>query len=147
MRITDLGHHVWIGDFEACDQRSAEFPRVIHIWSRENFAEKRACTLCVAGATDGLVLEMTEGDPLSAHVLDGIAEYARPIQPLFVHCAGGVCRSATVALVCKIARGCEPFTAIHEMYKTLWTNLGYTPLFLYEPMRDILNWWAQRQEQ
>lgn len=147
MSVVDVGHGVFIGDFGGCDERGATFPLCVHIWSQLNVTEGRACRVCkgVAQRADkGLSIEWTEGQPLAkmSVPLHEVVAYLRRPGDVLIHCAGGACRSPTIALLTKLARGDGPWGAIgHICYRT-WEERGFVPTFLPDPTGDVVRWWS-----
>jgi hypothetical protein len=147
MRYADVGHGVWVGEYTACDEHGHEFPLVIHIWKPENWSEKRFCKR-LHGSTDsrmgrGIAIKWAEGDRLfeiKPYSIEQIAAYAKQKGNIFVHCAGGVCLSLSLALVCKVARGCDIFDAIRDVYKGIWPSYGCPPNYTAKTIEDIERW-------
>lgn len=108
MHFTNVGDNVWVGDFKSCNAYLKDFPLSIHIWRESNRGENRLCQRVLGGEPgEGLSVKWREGEPLSALSLpfETIMQYASRQGRLLIHCAGGVCRSTTLAVAPKIVRG------------------------------------------
>lgn len=97
--LADVGTDVWIGDWNSCDQLLDDYDLSIHIWRDENVIDNMVCKQVLNNTRKGLVVKYREKDPLNtvSISLREVAYYASQDGKLLVHCAGGVCRSATLA--------------------------------------------------
>ena len=146
MRFAHVGHDVWVGEWTACDAHSNEFPLQIHLWKPYNWKEKRFCKRCHASTEthngSGMAIEWVEGQRLAqmSVTVEEVAEYAKQPGKLFIHCAGGVCRSTTLCIVSKVARGANVFDAIRDIYSNLWDQYGNPPDWCTKTIEDVLHW-------
>lgn len=145
MRLSSVGDDVWVGDFRACDERSGEFGRVIHLWRESNRAEGRLCRHVASGTPPGLAAYWREWEPLATLSVPfpDLMEYARGPGRLLVHCAGGICRSATIAVAAKVARGRCPSHAVGDVYRGLWAAHGYCPCLPDPTLAEVFAWAAR----
>lgn len=137
--LTDVGTNVWVGDFLSCNDRLHDFDLSIHIWRNANVGENRICNRVKNNLDKGIVVKYRENDPLhtmSVPIRD-VVQYASQEGKLLVHCAGGVCRSTTLALIAKMARGCDKYQAISDIYKGTWETYRYTPELYNHVVKDI----------
>jgi hypothetical protein len=74
-----------------------------------------------------------------------VAEFARRPGRLLVHCAGAVCRSPTLAIAAKVARGRDVMDAIRDLWSGLWEGYSEPPILMPDPMRELLNWADSRK--
>lgn len=144
--IVDVGHGVFIGDFAACDASGDSFPLCVHVGSQLNLTEGRACRV-YTGASDradkGLSVEWSEGQPLArmSVPLEEVVAYVRRPGNVLIHCAAGACRSPTIALLAKVARGADPWEAVAAIFRRTWEGRGFPPHFTSDPTADVLRWW------
>ncbi len=142
MRLVDLGKDIWLGDLHACDERSSEFPHVIHCWRDQHFEhhscdhvrERRRAGLPMNSVeyTDdgGLLIKCVELQELPVGVPHQLAAYVRNnTGPIFIHCAAGENRSPTLAVLALVARGmamdealCAVWRAVRSYGGVLFTN-------------------------
>lgn len=139
--VAYVGHEIWIGNVEACDQDHVSHELSIHIRHHKK-AVPLPCRRSTNSSSEGLFLCYDDGDPLTAASvpLESIAAYARRVGRLFVHCGWGLCRSPTIALLCKVARGADPFSAMADIGRGLWEGYEAAPQFHSVPVIDILRW-------
>ncbi len=151
MRLVDCGDDVWLGDFQACDAHLTEFDLAIHIWRPTNEREGRLCQVTrdsrTGKNTSQLVLLYREGEPLSkaSISIDEIAAYARRPGKLLAHCAAGAYRGPTLAILAKVARGCDPFTATADVARALHT-VGEGNLFGNHGVKAIYDFAVKQKE-
>lgn len=141
MHFADLGNNVWIGDFKSCNKHLKEFDLSIHIWRDENITENRVCRRFKDGIDHGIVVKYREADPIKTMSLSlrDIANYASQDGRLLIHCAGGVCRSATLCLVAKMARGRNRYKAIADIYSGMWETYHHAPELYCHIVGDIFD--------
>lgn len=115
--LCDCGDGVWVGAKVACDEQRSKFDRVIHFW-RDDAPESSCEYVHDSGRDDGrnLLIHWKEVNPVEAvealiPSLAEIVEFAKPAGRLLIHCNAGMTRSPTIALACKIDRGCDPVRA------------------------------------
>jgi hypothetical protein len=137
--LASVGHDIYVGNYQACDESLDSFPLSIHI-QRNRDADRR-CKRFLTGTGPGLVVSWREEEPLDklSVSLDEIRAYAKQPGELIVHCHGGVCRSTQLALVCKIARGCDPYTAIGDIHRGLKADRNTAVLWNLENVKAILD--------
>lgn len=146
MRFADVGDDVWVGDWKACDAHSQGFPLQVHVWKPYNWKERRFCRRCHAStetyAGAGMAVRWEEGQRLAqmSVPVGEVSGYCRQPGKLFVHCAGGICRSTTLCLVAKVSRGRDVFDAVRDMYSRLWDHYGTPPDWRTKTIEDVLKW-------
>lgn len=147
-RFADVGGNVWVGDVDACAAHADRFPRRVHVWRGRDRDEGRVCRFHPGGDPDGMLVSWREGEGLDAMrpTFAEVRDYLARDEPTLIHCKGGVCRSATLAVVAKVLRGRDVFDAIADVYRGLWA--GYRePAWLETPtMRDVLAWAERRRD-
>jgi hypothetical protein len=115
-RLAAVGDRIYVADFTFCDSYAKTFPNIVHISSDKDRADGRACRVCATGDGPGFIVRWSEGQSLSAMSvpLDEVAAFARRPGRLLVHCSGAVCRSPTLAIAAKVARGRDVMDAIRR---------------------------------
>jgi hypothetical protein len=146
-RLAAVGDRIYVADFTFCDSYAKTFPNIVHISSDKDRADGRACRACATADGPGLIVRWSEGQPLSAMSvpLAEVAEFARRPGRLLVHCAGAVCRSPTLAIVAKVARGRDVLDAIRDVIGGVWEGYGEPTWLMPEPMRGLLTWADSRK--
>jgi hypothetical protein len=141
MNLACVGHDIFVGNSDACDGSRGDFDRVIHIRYPGQVEGPGLCR-CREGGPDDLVIEYSDTMSLTtASVpLGRVSEFARQPGTLLIHCAAGICRSPTYAVLAKIARGCDPFDAYRDVPKGLWEGYRTAPLLHHDPLGEILAW-------
>ena len=111
LTFTDVGHNIFISHRDACDHWQDK-EHVIHIW-RDDMPGGNSCNAINAGDARGLVINYKDGESLlNADVNMGrIADFFRGTDPILVHCTVGQTRSPTIAVIGKVVRGTDPYTA------------------------------------
>lgn len=148
MRLVDCGDGVWLGDYIACDVSIHEFDLGVHVWRNTNLKEDRVCRFArdvIEGRTKGnLIVYFQENHPLrDAHVpLQNIVEYSRQPGRLLAHCAAGASRGPTMAVIAKVARGCDPLLAIMEVTRALYCCGEVSP-WGHPALRDIIEYYER----
>jgi hypothetical protein len=146
MRYTEIRDGVGVGDFAACDVVGSRFGgRVVHVWKDEDRAG-RLCAYVARGTLGGLVVRWREGHPL-AEMDPGLGDFlafVRPPGPLLIHCAGGACRSPTLAVLALIARGRTPHAAVRDVLTAVWDGYGVVANLRDRPVMDIWGWCGLR---
>lgn len=141
MRLAPVGNDVYLGSFDACDLHGGAFDRVVHLYRNGDLGSGKACRVCQdRDDTRGLRVFWREGehvDRLSVP-FDTLWDYVRQPGRLLVHCRAGECRSANVALIAKVARGCDPFDGIRDLFKATWDHKRYSPVLFPEQFRSVL---------
>jgi hypothetical protein len=134
-RLADVGNGVWVGDLAACNACGSTFPNAIHIW-RDGDRDERA--ICKANGKE-LSICYKEGGRLATMSvpIDAVVAYMRRPGPILIHCRGGSCRSTTLAILAKVARGCEVKAAIVEVFLSVLDAYGVVSLLFPEPIADI----------
>jgi hypothetical protein len=145
--FTNVQDNVWVGDFQSCNLHLNEFDLSIHLWRETNRHEGHLCNRIKNNGYKGLVVYWREGEPLSklSVPFSSIMNYARQPGKLLVHCAGGICRSTTIATACKIARGKSRFQAISDVYQGTWTGYRQAPEFYHHVFNEMFNWFDSYQ--
>lgn len=139
--LATIGHDVWVGNFAACDARGQEFAGTIHIY-RDETDPTGVCKHVLGKQAGGLVVRYREGDPLdsmSVPVAEVIA-YARRPGTILAHCAAGMCRGPTLAILAVMARGGDPHEAIAAVSRGLWHSYHdqTQPELHWRPLRDLM---------
>lgn len=157
-QLASVGHGVWVGNHNACDIFRKQFsneprlsPKVIHVWHP---TQPGHCSNMVGHpsmeSSDNLVIAYREGDLFTEKQLQSVYDFAfvssQICPPLLVHCAAGMGRSPTLALVCKVARECNIFQAMGEVAKGMWTDyeIKAAPQFLTHPLRSVFEWFGDK---
>lgn len=152
MRYAVLGNNVFVGGYEQCPSDKLTNPLIVHLWNEYqegrgvcSHVRENGCPDC----PDHLVINYADGRPLTdaSVTLDRFAEFVRdPSRPLFVHCAAGLTRSPTWAVLAKVVRGCDYWTAISEVISRIrlqYSGPSNVPILFGEPLRDIFEWWQE----
>lgn len=142
--VTDVGDGVFVGNFEYCDAKGAEFALSVHIWSALNVSEKRLCRVCrEKGDDQGLRIEYTENQPLATMScpIDEVVAYFRQPGNVLIHCAAGACRSPTLAVLALAVRGVAPWEAVDRVRRATMEQRGFEVLIHDGPIGDITRWW------
>lgn len=140
MSIAAVGNNVWVGNFQACNEHASEFPLSIHIWYGPAGDMSGVCD-CILFHRDVFDVTYSDNEPMrsASQQMESIVEYARQPGKLLVHCAAGICRAPTVAVLCKVARGCTPWQAMHDVAAGMWLAYRHAPSFGYRPLNEIFN--------
>ncbi len=138
--LANVGNNVWVGDYTACDEHSGSFEKVIHVWHLYQKGQG-LCRTLMSGC-ESFSIMYSDGDPIAraSQSLDAVAAFAGGEEKLLVHCAAGLCRGPTFALVAKIARGCDPYLAISDIYRGNHRDRGVAAQFFFQPIGEILDW-------
>lgn len=153
------GDGVWVGNAEMCDQRRRQFDLTIHVHHERSPTPGR-CKAFDSGAggeiTKDLFVRYVDGSSLStaeiytgapqsfvqgAPALQTIAAFARRDGRILCHCAAGLCRGPTMAILAKIARGCTPWQAMHDVSQAMWLGYQQSPMLFREPLTEICRWY------
>jgi protein-tyrosine phosphatase len=73
-----------------------------------------------------------------------LAEWFKQPGDVLIHCAAGQTRSVNTAILAKVARGCDPFTATKEVLEAVWTGYKVLGNPCHAPLKDVVDWWASR---
>jgi glycosyltransferase involved in cell wall biosynthesis len=130
--LCDCGDGVWVGSWKACIEQAGKFDRVIHIYRndiKQCICEPISSRWEQGGSGQHLgefLVRWQELQPFEEMEpgLDAVMEYARRPGRLMLHCAGGVCRSPTLALAAKLARGCPPERAKADIIRAFRRDRG-----------------------
>ena len=142
-QFADLGNDVWLGNFDACNRYLKDFDLAIHVWHPD---QPGFCNHLLRSESQkqsgGLKILYKEASPLSKDTLAAVYKYAKTDGKLFVHCSAGLSRSATFAIVCKAARGCDPFKALEEISRAMWTQYEakHSPQFHCKNLNEVFRW-------
>ena len=154
-QLAEVGNNVWVGNHHACDIFREKFvhqdirlsPKIIHIWHPTQPGHCGNMTGSPSlQSSHSLVIAYKEGDELRSEVLQRIYDFAyseSPIHPpLLIHCAAGIGRSPTLALVCKVARQRNIFDAMGDVAQGMWKyyEIKVAPQFLTHPLSSIFEW-------
>lgn len=142
MQFAYVGSNVFVGNYQACDHAIKHCSRIIHIYhnSQPGFCNNYDKT------KKHLQIEYLEGTYIEPHVIKQVYDFAAEdnvVPPLlYVHCAAGMARSPTFALICKVARGCNVFQAMGDIAKGMWKDyeIKVGPQFLTRPLTSIFNY-------
>lgn len=139
----DVGNGIFVGDFRACDQSGPSFDRVVHVWKHGDVAARATCGTCLAHTwINGVTVNWTEGEPVSrltipmADLMRLFADEGR----MLIHCSAGLCRSATLAIAAKAARGVNPFDALHQVAEALWRQRRVMPEFRHSTITSLMEY-------
>lgn len=121
-QIVRLQRDIWIGNHEACKSYDEYFDRVIHIHHQSQRGECPSVGITTLANDRDLVLDYKEHDPLSPEILDAIYRHAFKPGRLLIHCAAGLGRSPTLALVCLWARGEDRYQAMSHIAERMWAG-------------------------
>ena len=145
------GNGVWVANAETCDQRGGGFDRTIHVHHSQSPTPGRCRAWNGAGdAARDLFVRYVDGESFSTardHNTDSplsiarIAAFAKPDGRLLCHCAAGLCRGPTMAVLAKIARGCTPWQAMHDVAAAMWLGQQRSPQFFSLPLSEISRWY------
>jgi hypothetical protein len=132
-QIALVGAGVSLGNYEACDLYAKHFPLVVHIW------HPRQAGHCQSVGKTGLTVEWLEGELLTLPELDRIARYAGQPGNLLVHCAAGLGRSPTLAVLCLAARQVHPPVALQLIAAAMWDQYAHprAPNLLSGPATQV----------
>lgn len=138
--FVDVGHNIFISHRDACDHWHLK-EHIIHIW-RDDMPGGNSCNAINSGSARGLVINYKDGETLlNADVsMEIIADFFRGNYPTLVHCTVGQTRSPTVAIVGKIVRGADPYTAIADIIKATWETRRFVANLCITPLKDIFLW-------
>lgn len=127
-RFARLVNNVAIGAQSSCE-RSAEFSKVIHI---KTPGEASRCKVILPSHLDFSIHNMVDDHPktLGPEVIRKVYEYAKPRNPLLIHCGAGMHRSCTVAVIALMARGLDIAGACQAVIKAA-CNYEEEPIFPY----------------
>lgn len=147
MHYTNIGDDVWLGDYKSCNAHLQDFPLSIHLWRETNRHENRLCERVKNNTSNGLAVYWREGEPLDTLSVPfpSIMNYASRSGNLLIHCAGGVCRSPTIAVAVKVARGTNRYQAIADVYRGMWEGYRQTPEFYHKIFNDMFKWFDCQQ--
>lgn len=146
MNFADVGDGISIGSFDACDALRDRFSLIIHISHPDPNGGGR-CQALTDHLAQGMSIHYSDGESLTkASVpMERVVAYARQDSALFIHCAWAVCRSPTFAVLCKVARGCDPVEAMAEVARATWTGYRVAPQFMTVPLTEILRWHFEKE--
>lgn len=148
------GNDVWVGNFAMCDERHTGFDRIIHVHHELSPTPGR-CKAFEAQGPGGLFVRYVDGTSLSAAEIANpldyekrgaqnvpiIAGFASKPGRLLCHCAAGLCRGPTMAIIAKIARGCTPWQAAHDVSQAMWLGYRQHPQLFCVPLNEICGWY------
>ncbi len=143
--LADVGDGIAVGTCGACDRLGATFDRVVHVWKPQNVAAGLTCRHVLGREPGGLAVEWREDQGI-ADLRPGIAavaDYAAGPGRLLVHCLAGSCRSTALALVAKIARGCDPFDAARDVVRGVYRDRGFMVGWRRETIEEVFAWAAE----
>jgi len=138
-QIALVGRGVSVGNFDACDRHAANFEKVLHVYHADQHGHCRSCDKRRPG---DMYLEYLEGTPISVEVLDAIWDFAAGKEDMLIHCAAGLGRGPTLALVALAARGLPLYQGMGWVAQAMWDQyaLPHTPQFLCKPLNDIFRY-------
>ena len=120
-----IGHDLYVSDYHHCDARSAEYDRVIHIWRHSQGHER--CQQTLQPRANGLSIVWTELESfsrMSVLVVPHLRDFVEPPGRILLHCQAGMGRAPCLAMLCKVIRGCDPWTAIADIQRANWQTRG-----------------------
>lgn len=134
-----IGPKVWVGNFQACDEAPQKFQRTIHLWHPYQMGSG-ICALTADRVSDvqspresqaieicgGLYVCFEDKKPLG-NLLQPVWDYASNDDDLLIHCAAGLCRSPTIAILCLAARGIPPTLAVGMVCDAMWQGNRVAP--------------------
>ena len=112
------GLDLFIGNYDACNR--GEFPadcNQLHIW---HDAQPGICYKQATQPINSICMEYKEHDLLTNEQIEQVCTLARSGKPLFIHCAAGLGRSPTIAVLALTACGIEPWLAMSLIAEGMW---------------------------
>ena len=105
-----------------------------------------SCDAISSGNAEGLIINYKDGESLlNADVsIERIADFFKGTDPLLVHCTVGQTRSPTIAIIGKVVRGENPYTAIANITKATWETRRIVVNLCITPLKDIFLWAERR---
>lgn len=146
----EIGANIWVGNFQACDDKHAEFDRVIHLWHPYQKGSG-ICSRTNGRFPDvlsprGFGVERTETDlficyedqaPLD-EIQSAVWEFVHGTDDrLLIHCAAGLCRSPTISLLALVARGTPPVKAVESLYSAMWAGCRLAPHMHHKNVQEV----------
>ena len=145
-KFCSVGHNVFVGDRTCCDNFHPDgFEKFIHIWRDDH--PDNSCNAIQNNHYSGMELQYHDGESFTKanKSIEHIAEFCRGNDRLLVHCAAGQTRSPAVALIAKVARGCDVYGAIADITRACYDERDIVPNWCLHPMRETI-WWAHGKE-
>jgi len=151
-QIAEIANDIWIGNCEACQQHIGKFSRRIHIWhdTQPGFCDRlRLAGIqrtsdpgTVADGHTDLSLEYLEGSIIGVDRLSAVYDFAKQDGRMLIHCAAGIGRSSTLAVVALAARGADPFDALAMIARSEWKQYHHPhcPHFKSKRLNEIIKW-------
>ncbi len=150
------GHGVWVSNAEMCDVRRHWFDRAIHVhhsesptpgrcklWDVSRSGERDLFVRYIDGSSLTTALDHNSNTKLSIHQ---IAEFAKQDGKLLCHCAAGLCRGPTMAVLSKVARGCTPWDAMRDVAQAMWLGYLQSPQLFNLPLTELMIWYWHGQQ-
>lgn len=141
--LTHVGLDVWTGSKHECGVPS--FSRTVHIW-RDDQVGPGTCEMWPMRemtSEDHLWIEYKDGDAIPVAAIDAVKEFAREPGKLLVHCAAGMGRSATLAIVALASRLRLPgnpwpiWDALKNICERYYEIHGQAPNILPVPLQSV----------
>jgi hypothetical protein len=142
--LSHVGRDVWVGGFAACDAEGPTFARIVHVYNPAAAHSPVSCRRMRESLTEGLAVRWIEREPVEAMEpgIDAVAEYMGRPGRLLVHCAGGVTRSPTLALLALAMRGEPLYCGFGAVYEGLWRS-GVTFAPCPRMIGSLLRWYER----
>ena len=144
-----VGHDIWVGNYDYCNHHSKDFDLVIHVTAHK--PQHGRCAAFDSDEQRGFFIQYDDLTSLSTAIplesplsdqkqIQRIAAYARQPGRLLSHCAAGMCRGPTMAILAKCARGCLFPDAVRDVVNGMWLGYQTAPFLGRVPMTEIARW-------
>lgn len=141
-QAADVGHDLFVSDYHHCNARGSDYDRVIHIWRESQGAH--GCRQVLSGKPTGLAINWTEPQSfskMSATVIPQLANFLRPSGKVLIHCQAGHGRAPCLALLAKILRGCDPYTALADIVRANRLQRGLSMGMWGQAIDEAVDFW------
>lgn len=139
---TPIDDKIVVLDRDFCNQHFNDFSHIIHIW-RQDYPQN-SCQFHQPANGNSLTIHYKDGEALTNEIMCEVETFVNSFRDnngtkqLLVHCAAGLTRSPTIALLCaSLLYRQHPSKIIGSILREMRVCRGLTPNICHKPLECI----------